>query len=416
MQRGVLPALLGVFTPVRSSGQARDQAAEQVSAVKRRVTLKIKMVERKSVHNSVPNAINSSSCLPPFPCPTGAPCPLQITVASTLVAGAIAGVGATRPAPEICIDGSSDEGENVVGSSDETVTKRSRARPDDHEAPLCPSGHFSSKPVRDPSVSPSAPKRAKLLSSPRVEVALLPASSDSSASERKMSPEREGKRRDDGKGREKRPRSPYSGDEKLAKVAKSQTPSSPGEASQLVVTAATVKVVEAETSPCSQKANCSSVASGGSGGGCSTVAESASASLGPSSSPEREEKSGNGSKDKDKRPRSANPGDQKLVKVAKSPALSSPGEVAKAVEAETSPCSQKADSSGAANGDGDGCSTAAESASAEGIKGASPGPSVLEAEEDVGPARVPTEVEKTKLAIMSRQSITVPLRLDAREQ
>ncbi|CAM9317280.1 unnamed protein product, partial [Ascophyllum nodosum] len=65
---------------------------------------------------------------------------------STLVAGAIAGVGATRPAPEICIDGSSDEGENVVGSSDETVTKRSRARPDDHEAPLCPSGHFSSKP------------------------------------------------------------------------------------------------------------------------------------------------------------------------------------------------------------------------------------------------------------------------------
>ena len=282
--------------------------------------------------------------MPPFPYPTGAPCLLQITVDSTLVAGAIA-----RPAPEMCIDGSSDEGENgvsssdkggnLVGSSDETVTKRpraavtkrSRARPDDHEAPLCPSGHLSSKPARDPSVSPSAPKRAKLASSPRVEVALLPASSDSSASERQTSPEWKGKRRDDGKGRGKRPRSPNSGDEKLAKVAKSQTPSSPGQASQSVVTAATVKAVEAELSPCGLKADSSGAASGGGGDGCSTVAESS---------------------------------------------------------------------------------------SGEGTEGASPGPSVLliEAEEDVGPARVPTEVEKIRLAIMSREATTVPLRLDARER
>ena len=238
----------------------------------------------------------------------------------------------------MCIDGSSDEGENgvsspdkggnVVGSSDETVTKRprvavtkrSRARPDDHEAPLCPSGHLSSKPARDPSVSPSAPKRAKLASSPRVEVALLPASSDSSASERQTSPEWKGKRR-----------SPNSGEEKLAKVAKSQTPSSPGQASQSVVTAATVKAVEAELSPCGLKADSSGAASGGGGDGCSTVAESS---------------------------------------------------------------------------------------SGEGTEGASPGPSVLliEAEEDVGPARVPTEVEKIRLAIMSREATTVPLRLDARER
>ena len=213
--------------------------------------------------------------------------------------------------------------------------------------------------------------------------------------------EREEEGRDDGKGKEKRPRSANPGDQKLIEVAKSQA-SSPGEAA---------KAVEAETSPFSQKADCSGVASGGSGGGCSTVAESTSASLGPFTSPEREEEGRDDGKGRD-------PGtDQKLIVVAKSQASSSPGEAAKAMEAETSPCSQKADCSGdASGGSGGGCSTVAESASAEGIKRASPGPSVLEAEEDVGSARVPTEVEKTKLAIMSRQSITVPLRLDARER
>ena len=192
-------------------------------------------------------------------------------------------MGGARPAPEASANGSSDEGENVVGSSDETVTKRpraagtkrSRARPDEHEGPLCPSGHFFSKPVRDPSVSPSAPKRAKLASPARVEVALLPVSSGSSASER------EGKGRGDGKGGDKRSRSPNSGDQQEG---------------------------------------------------------------------------------------------------AKSQILTSPGEVAKAVQA------------------------------------ASSGLSVLKAEEDVGPARVPTEVENALLASMSRRSYNVPLRLDARER
>ena len=63
-------------------------------------------------------------------------------------------MGGARPALEASANGSSDEGENVVGSSDETVkkgpravvTKRFRARPDAHEDPLCPSGHFLSKP------------------------------------------------------------------------------------------------------------------------------------------------------------------------------------------------------------------------------------------------------------------------------
>ena len=211
---------------------------------------------------------------------------------------------------------------------------------------------------------------------------------------------------DDGKGREKRSRSPNSGDQQ--EVAKSQTLTSPGEAA---------KAVEAETSPCSQKADCSGVASGGSGGGCSTVAESTSASLGPFTSPERKEEGRDDGKGREKRPRSASPGDQKLIKVAKSQASSSPGEAAKAMEAETSPCSRKTDCSGVASGgSGGGCSTVAESASAEGIKRASSGPSVLEAEEDVGPARDPTVVEKALLASMSRRSYNVPLRLDTRER
>ena len=137
---------------------------------------------------------------------------------------------------------------------------------------------------------------------------------------------------------------------------KSQASSSPGEAA---------KALEAETLPCSQKADYSGVASSGSSGGCSMVAESASASLGPSTSTEREEEGRDDGKGREKRPRSPNPGDQKLIEVAKSQASSSPGEAAKAVEAEISPCSQKADCSGVASGgSGGGCSTVAESASA----------------------------------------------------